>query len=104
MPGFLTRVFGLGRVPGAHLQTYQLEGIELMDEGISGSVTYKNFRAPFRRSNWKRSWFLGSVILTRARVVGIPVRPTVVNVPLDDPRLQQLRVWTDGRNAAHAGI
>lgn len=40
------------------------EGIVLEDEGVSGSVTFRDFRAPGRRYSLRKSWFLGSLVVT----------------------------------------
>ncbi len=63
------RLFGVGKVPRQLSATLQSEGILLLDEGIAGSVTYLDFRAPGRRSNWRRQWFTGAIALTRVRLI-----------------------------------
>jgi hypothetical protein len=42
----LYRLFGVGKISWQLSSTLKVEGIVLLDEGISGSVTYLNFRAP----------------------------------------------------------
>ena len=66
MATLLHRLFGAGRVPEDRLAAFQAEGIVLFDEGIGGALTLRNFRAPGRYSGWRRSWFMGSVVLTSA--------------------------------------
>lgn len=52
----LYRLFGIGKLPAALISEFTNEGIIFSDEGIRGTVTYKNFRGSDRASNWKRQW------------------------------------------------
>jgi hypothetical protein len=71
----LYRVFGVGKIPAPLMSQLQNEGIILADEGVKGSVTYRNFRAPGRRDSWRRQWFIGSIALTKL------LKPLIINVP-----------------------
>ena len=42
----LYRLFGFGKLPKKFAGTLETEGIVLIDVGIIGSVTMRNFRAP----------------------------------------------------------
>jgi hypothetical protein len=89
----LYRLFGLGKVPRRMLPALEQEGIVLIDEGISGSLLFRNFRAPGRRYSRKFSWFTGSVVLTQKRFAAFTWYPyfnPIINVPLDDKRLKEL--------------
>ena len=66
------------------------EGLVLQEEGLSGSVTFKNFRAPGRRHGFKRSWFVGSVAITRLRVVAFAFSRPIINLPLEPDQLKKL--------------
>jgi hypothetical protein len=92
----LYRLFGLGKVPRGILPNLEREGIVLLDEGISGSVTFRNFRAPGRRHSWKRSWFTGSLVLTGKRLAAFAFSKTIIDVSLDDDRINELRFSLDG--------
>ena len=85
---FLYRFFGIGKLPQALVEEFRGEGVLFMDEGIRGTITYKNFRGGGRISNWKRQWFGGAIILTRKRLVGYRIRSRIIDVALDDPRLK----------------
>jgi len=87
----LYRLFGLGKVPNKYAPTLQREGILLMDEGIGGSVTRKQFIAPGRRQSWKKSWFFGSLVLTQQTFAAFAMMRPLVFVPLEDQRLYELR-------------
>ncbi|MEJ7848655.1 MAG: hypothetical protein WKF92_11275 [Pyrinomonadaceae bacterium] len=43
---FLYRFFGIGGIPTNVRAEIEREGVVLFDEGIRGTVTYINFRAP----------------------------------------------------------
>lgn len=51
---FIFQLFGFGKISADRLLTLRQEGLLLLDEGLTGSVTYKNFRSPGRMSTWKR--------------------------------------------------
>jgi hypothetical protein len=77
----LYRLFGIGKIPDALRIQPQSEGMVLLDEGVKGSVTYRNFHAPGRRDAWRRQWYTGSIALTKMRLVALwynnPLSPVV---------------------------
>lgn len=87
----LYRLFGIGRIPKLLGDRLRMEGIVIADEGISGSVTYRDFRAPGRYSSWRKQAFIGSIVITNIRLVGLMSARFAVNVPFSDARIRQLR-------------
>jgi hypothetical protein len=88
---FLYRFFGIGKLPKALVEEYSREGLLFFDEGIRGTITYRDFRGDgWRYSNWKRQWFASVIILTEKRFVAYRLRHKVIEVDLDDPRLKQI--------------
>ena len=85
-------LFRLGTVPWRIRPLLEDEGIVLLDEGIPGSITYRNFRAPGRRHSLKRVVFAGSLVLTGQRFVAHAFSRPVLNVSPDDPRLNQVQI------------
>ncbi len=85
------RLFGVGRIPEPNATALKNEGIILQDEGIRGSVTYRNFRGPGRISNWKRQWYTASIVLTEVRLLGLRCYDTIIDVPLTDQRLRRMK-------------
>jgi hypothetical protein len=65
----LYRLLGVGRIREPLLSELKAEDLLLLDEGIPGSITYLNFRAPGRFANWKRQWFTAAIALTKARLL-----------------------------------
>jgi hypothetical protein len=85
------RLFGLGKTPAAYAAQLQAEGVVLMDEGVKGSVTYIDFHRPGKSSGWERRWFTASVALTKSRLLALNASNPIINVPLTDERLRQVR-------------
>jgi hypothetical protein len=91
----LYQLFGLGGFPEQLAITLKDEGMVLSDEGIKGSITSIGFRAPGRRSAWRRQWFTGSIALTKTRLVALQYANLAINVPLTDERLDRLRITAE---------
>ncbi|HEY8562303.1 MAG TPA: hypothetical protein VIL74_18145 [Pyrinomonadaceae bacterium] len=86
----LHRLFGFGRIPAQYAPALSAEGVILSDEGIKGTVTFRDFRAPGRYANWKRQWFTASIVLTNERLRAFRHSSQIVDVPLADPRFRRL--------------
>jgi hypothetical protein len=87
----LYRLFGIGKIPDEYRAALAGEGIILSDEGVKGSVTYRNFRSPGRISNWKRQWYPASIILTRTRLLAFAYSNQIIDVPITDERFRRLQ-------------
>src|SRR5712692_7658282 len=87
----LYRLFGVGKIPAPLMSQLQTEGIILLDEGVKGSVTYRNFRAPGRRDAWRRQWFTASIALTKLRLFALWYANPIINVPLKDERIRAMQ-------------
>ena len=85
------RLFGLGKIPERFMSTLRSEGILAFDEGIKGSITYRDFRAPGKYSAWRRQWFTGGIILTQVRLVSLISLSQAIDVPLTDERIRSMR-------------
>src|SRR5205807_9691134 len=84
----LYRLFGVGKVPKLLNDTLRIEGIVVSDEGISGSVTYRDFRAPGKYFSWRKQAFVGSIVVTNVRLVALMYSNFAVNVPFSDERIR----------------
>ena len=93
----LYRLFGVGRIPRQWRTMLESEGLVLADEGIAGSVTYRDFRAPGKRSAWRKVAFSGSIALTKTRLLAVQYANPAINIPLDDERFGQLRISVEGK-------
>ena len=94
----LYRLFGVGRMPQQWRATIDSEGVVLFDEGIGGSITYRDFRAPGKRFAWRKVAFSGSIALTKTRLVALQYANPAINVPLDEPRLKQMQFSVEGED------
>lgn len=88
----LYKLFGVGKIRESFLAKLKSEGIIASDEGIRSTITYKNFRAPGRYSNWKRRWMSGAIALTSKRLVLQQYSQPVINTLLTDERLQRIKI------------
>lgn len=88
----LYRLFGVGRIPKLVGDRLRMEGIVVADEGIPGSVTYRDFRSPGRYSSWRKQGFIGSVVVTNIRLVCLMQSRFAVDVPFTDARIHQLQI------------
>ena len=86
------KLFGSGKIPAGLRTELQSELIEASDEGIHGSVTYKNYKAPGKRDGWRRVWFSGAIAVTGTRLVGLQHGKYVVNVPFADDRFRLMNI------------
>ena len=88
----LYRLFGVGRIPKLLADRLRIEGVVIADEGIPGSVTYRDFRAPGRYSSWRKQAFIGSIVVTNIRLVGLMLGRFAVDVPFTDERIRRLQI------------
>ncbi len=88
----LYRLFGLGKLPKDQRATLEAEGFVLIVEGIRGSITYKDYSAPGKSFSKKRSWFIGSLVITQKRVVAFAFFQRLLNIPFEDPLISKLNV------------
>ena len=86
----LYRLFGAGKIPAPLMSELNAEGIVVFDEGVKGSVTYRNFSAPGKRFSWRRQGFSGSIALTKLRLVAVAFSKFLINVPVTDERLHAI--------------
>ncbi len=92
----LHRLFGVGAIPRDARDRIQRQGVVLQDEGIRGSVTFRRYRAPGKYFGWRRTWFSGSLVLTRRHFLAFQYSRPIIGVPWDDDKLRELDVRLDG--------
>jgi hypothetical protein len=88
-------LFRSGRIPQRLMTELQGEFIEVSDEGIPCSLTYKNFRAPGKRDTWRRIWFSGAIAITGVRFVAVQYGKFAINVPFTDDRFRLMTTSLD---------
>lgn len=88
----LYRLLGVGRIPEKIKKSLEAEVIELAEEGIGGSFTARNFKAPGKRYTYKKDFFVGWLAITQKRVLSYTLGRRQINIMLDDPSLAKLFV------------
>ncbi len=91
----LYRWFGIGKIPSNALDQIRKEGVVLQDEGIGGSISFRNFRAPGRYSSARRTWFSGSIVLTHEHFLAFQYSEPVIGVSWEDHRIKSLDCYLE---------
>lgn len=84
------RWFGAGKFPKDLEESLRNEKPLFMEDGLGGSITWRNFRAPGKYFSFRRQWFAGSLALTETRLVGLRGKRFAINVPLNDERIRKM--------------
>ena len=85
-------LFGFGKMKKSLFEELQKENIQLIDEVVWASTTYKNFKSERRASKFRREGHTASIVLTNERLVALRGSRYLINIPLSDPRLSGLKV------------
>ena len=99
--GFLGRlILGTGELPAGVRSELESEGLVLAEEGLSGSVRYRNFRAPGRRFDRKVTPVRVGIGVSEDRLAAYCAsgRGELMNSSWDSPQLAALDVSFDGGN------
>jgi hypothetical protein len=81
---FLLSFFGTGQLPHDGRRFVESEGGRIVLESLDCSITFHNYRAPWKYSLWRRKGFLGSLALTNVRIVAYGFDRRIVNIPFAD--------------------
>lgn len=87
----LFRWFGIGKIPSTVRKALESEGIVLMDEGITGKVYFRNYKAPGKRFTRKTSLFTGSVVITRRRFAAFAFSRKIADFPMKKSSVQKVK-------------
>lgn len=72
------------------------EGIVLFEQDVKGSMTFRNFRSPGRYSSWRKVAITSLLILTKKNIIALKGSSPIINVPLTDARLRQMKFSLEG--------
>ena len=92
------RLFGVGKVPKKSLSILKDEGILYQEEGIPASIGFRNFRAPGRYHGRKRSWFSGSIVLTKLHFLAFNSSDPMIGLKWDDEKIKALTCKKDDKS------
>jgi hypothetical protein len=81
----LRLLIGTGRLPDDVREVLAAEGVAVLEEGLSGSLTLRDYRAPGRRASWKKSAVSGAIAVTGRRLLVWVGGAANIDVPLDHP-------------------
>ena len=87
-----TLLFGRGNFPDDVHAALRAEGVRWLEEGCRASITYRHYRAPGERSNWRREWVRAALAVTGERVAVYVRGRRFVNVNFSDPRFANLEI------------
>ncbi|NJN95083.1 MAG: hypothetical protein HC875_13755 [Anaerolineales bacterium] len=82
---------GRGKLPADVRPTLEAEGIHFLEEGLWGTITYHNYRAPGRYSAWRKRAFVGALVLTSKRVMACWGRERLLDITFDHPLLAAVK-------------
>jgi hypothetical protein len=92
------RLFGLGKFPKSMVPILESEGMVLEEQGVSGSVTFRRFRAPCRFYSYRKSSFIGSLVITSQRFAAFAFSKPLINLSLEKAKLGLLTLSVPKRN------
>jgi hypothetical protein len=64
----LHRIFGVGKIPTERRARLESQGILVLEEGLRGSMSYRKYRAPGKRSGRGREGIVGAIALDKLKV------------------------------------
>jgi hypothetical protein len=88
-------LLGSGRFPDELRTSLHAEGVEVLEEGLSGSVTFRNYRARTRHYSLRKEAVNGAIALTTRRIVVWCRRHKEVDIPVDHALLGALSATLD---------
>ncbi|WP_197946249.1 hypothetical protein [Phytohabitans suffuscus] len=85
MDRLLRFVLGPGRLPEWIRASLAAKDTLLVEEGLTGTVTYRGFRAPGRYSSWRKETVTGAIAIAPDRLVVWAGHFRHIDVPLTHP-------------------
>jgi hypothetical protein len=89
-------LIGSGRLPVQVRALLATEGMVLLDEGLSGSITYRDYRAPGTYSSFRKVAVSGAIVVTGERLVVWAAKGKAIDVGLRDPLRAAVAVIPSG--------
>lgn len=97
--GFLTKLLlGTGKLKPRLRAALEAEGLVALEEGLTGSIRYTNFKAPGKRFNHKVTAECIGIGISEQRLAVYcrSGRVKLIDTPFSEPRLSALEVSLDG--------
>jgi len=86
---------GSGEFPADVRAMLQSEGLIVIDEGLTGSITRRHYSGPGIRAALERQGMTGAVAVTGRRVLVWAASAKQIDIPLDDALRSELEVSID---------
>ncbi len=86
------RLVGAGRLSDDLRAALTSEGLLFLEEGLAGSITYRNYRAPGSRSSHRKEATSGAIAVTTQRLVIWAGGGKNIDIPLNHPLRAALKV------------
>jgi hypothetical protein len=90
--------FRAKRVAAIYKSRLEPEGIIFFEEDVKGSMTFRNFKSPARYSSWRKVLITSLLILTKKNIIALKGSSPIIDVPVTDPRLKQMKFSLEGEN------
>ncbi len=88
-------MLGSGRVPDDVRAAATAEGLVFLAEGLPGSITYRDYRAPGQRTSLRKEATTGAILVTSQRLVVWAGRGKNIDVSFDHPLRAAIDVSVD---------
>ena len=88
-------MLGSGRLPDDLRAASTAEGLLFLEEGLSGSITYRNYRAPGQRSSLNKQATTDAIVVTSRRLIGWAAGGKNIDVPLDHSLRAAINITLD---------
>ena len=92
---WLYTLFGLGKIPRGERAALEAEGIALIEEGLSVSVSLRRYRSVGLYAWWRKSLGVGSLVVTKQRFVAYAIGRKMAEIPLPLKEGGRTRVWME---------
>ncbi len=92
MNPFKRLFFGSGRLPKMVRDQLAGEDVLLLAEGLTGTITFRKYRAPGKRSRLKKVGVAGAVCVTDGRLLVWGARGKLVDIPFGDERFASIEI------------
>jgi hypothetical protein len=76
---------GGGRFSPEQRAELEAEGVEILEDGVRGTVTWRQYRAPHRYSSFRKKGVYVAIALTARRLLVQRTGGKEIDVPLDHP-------------------
>jgi hypothetical protein len=76
---------GAGRFSPEQRAELEAEGAEIIEDGLKGSITWRDYRAPGRYSSWRKKGVYVAIALTPRRLLVQRTGGKEIDVPFDHP-------------------